>query len=36
MYEVPDKDTINSEILPYLSLAKKELVVKHSSVKALQ
>ena len=36
MYEVLDKDTIKSEILPYLSVAKRGYVTKSDLVKVIQ
>ena len=36
MYEVLDKDTIKSEILPYLSVAKRGYVTKSDLVEVIQ
>jgi len=36
MYEVLDKDTIKSEILPYLSVAKRGHVTKRDLVEVIQ
>ena len=36
MYEVPDKDTIKSEILPYLSVEKRGYVTKSDLVEVIQ
>ena len=36
MYEVPDKDTIKSEILPFLSVAKRGYVTKSDLVEVIQ
>ena len=36
MYEVLDKDTIKSEILPYLSVAKRGYVTKSHLVEVIQ
>ena len=36
MYEVLDKDTIKSEILPHLSMAKRSYVTKSYLAEALQ
>ena len=36
MYEVLDKDTIKSEILPHLSMAKRSYVTKSYLVEAIQ
>ena len=36
MYEVPDKDTIKSEILPHLSVAKRGYVSRSDLVEVIQ
>jgi len=36
MYEVLDKDTIKSEILPHLSVAKRGYVTKSDLLEAIQ
>ena len=36
MYEVPDKDTIKSEILPHLSVAKRGYVSQSDLVEVIQ
>ena len=36
MYEVPDKDTIKSEILPFLSVAKRGYVTKSDLLEVVQ